>query len=49
MINVTAIHGVIGSDLLVEFGAVINLKKHQLRLTPEVYEKKQIHPDISGE
>ena len=32
IINVTAIHGVIGCDLLVEFSAVINLKKHQLRL-----------------
>jgi len=42
MINVTAIHGVIGSDLLVEFGAVINLKKHQLRL------RNQSHNDIIG-
>lgn len=32
MINVTPIHGVIGSDLLVEFYAVINLKKRELRL-----------------
>jgi len=32
MINVNPIHGVIGSDLLVEFYAVINLKKRLLRL-----------------
>jgi hypothetical protein len=32
LINVTAIHGVIGCDLLVEFAAVIHLKKKELRL-----------------
>jgi predicted aspartyl protease len=39
IISVSAIHGVIGSDLLVDFNAVINLKKQVLRLSPEKQNK----------
>ena len=34
MINLPPIHGVLGCDLLIEYKAVINLKKKYLRLKP---------------